>query len=112
MGPGFESLKVHQNENTHQSVCVFVLAIINRGESNPKRANAVKKTVRWTVFRRVREGNSPSEKVCEADRRVPEGAPKNPECESVQGFYFLPHHSSLSTKIRIREFWKVKSNSE
>ena len=33
--------------------------------------------------------------------------PKNPECEGVQDFYFLPLHSSLFTKIRIRDFLKV-----
>ena len=38
------------------------------------------------------------------------GAPKNPECESVQDFYFLPLHSSLFTKIRIRDFLKVIGN--
>ena len=32
---------------------------------------------------------------------------KNPECESVQDFYFLPIHSSLFTKIRIRDFLEV-----
>ena len=37
---------------------------------------------------------------------------KNPECESVQDFYFLPLHYSLFTKIRIQDFWKVRSNSE
>ena len=36
-----------------------------------------------------------------------QGEPKNPECESVQDFYFLPLHSSLFTKIRTRDFLKV-----
>ena len=37
---------------------------------------------------------------------------KNPECESVQDFYFFTVHSSLFTKIRIQDFLKVISNSE
>ena len=37
------------------------------------------------------------------------GEPKNPECESVQDFYFLPFHSSLFTKNRIQDFLKVIS---
>ena len=39
-------------------------------------------------------------------------APKNPECESVQDFYFLPLHSSLFTKIRVQDFLKVIGKSE
>ena len=39
------------------------------------------------------------------------GEPKNPECEGVQDFYFLPFHSSLFTCSRFgRDFWKVISN--
>ena len=30
--------------------------------------------------------------------------PKNPECESVQDFYFFTINSSLFTKIRIQDF--------
>ena len=29
--------------------------------------------------------------------QVQQGEPKNPECESVQDFYFLPIHSSLNS---------------
>ena len=32
---------------------------------------------------------------------------KDPECESVQDLYFLSLHSSLFTRIRIQDFWKV-----
>jgi hypothetical protein len=35
--------------------------------------------------------------------------PKNPECESIQDFYFLPITSSLFTKIAFRIFWEVIS---
>ena len=35
------------------------------------------------------------------------GTSKNPECVSVRDFTFL-----LFTKTRIRDFWKVRSNSE
>ena len=34
------------------------------------------------------------------------GEPKNPECESVQDFYFFNLNSSLFTKIRIQNFLK------
>ena len=36
--------------------------------------------------------------------RPPLPAPKNPECESTQDFYFLPLHSSLFTEFRIQIF--------
>ena len=40
------------------------------------------------------------------------GEPKNPECESVQNFHFLPLHSSFFTKIHIQDFLKVIGKSE
>ena len=43
--------------------------------------------------------------------QVGHGEPKNPECESIQDFYFLLLHYSLITKIAFRDFWKVISNS-
>ena len=43
--------------------------------------------------------------------RIPVRVTKNPECESVQDFYFLPFHSSLFTKTH-SGFLEVISNSE
>ena len=37
---------------------------------------------------------------------------KNPECASVRDFYLLPPHYSLFTNLRIRDFCKVRKNSE
>ena len=36
--------------------------------------------------------------------QVWQGEPKNPECESVQDFYFLPFHSSLFTNSVCTDF--------
>ena len=41
--------------------------------------------------------------------QVQQGEPKDPECESVQDFYFIPIHYSLLTKICIQDFLKVIS---
>ena len=37
---------------------------------------------------------------------------KNPECASVRDFYFFLFHYSLFMNLRIRDFWKVRRNSE
>ena len=44
--------------------------------------------------------------------QVWQGEPKNPECESVQDFYFLPLHYSLFTQLCIQDFLKVIVYSE
>ena len=36
----------------------------------------------------------------------PRRVTKNPECNCVRGFYLLPFHYSLFTKMGIRDFWK------
>ena len=84
--------------------------------SIPVRVTKKQKPTEWLAFafcnlRRESKGAGvndmpvacQSRDLARPQARIPVRVTKNPECESVQDFYFLPLHSSLK---HIQDFWK------